>query len=161
MGHPCGLGVDSCCPWRGLGVFRRDHGPAWPSLPPGYRWPDLSDLLKQRPGLGVAFFSICHFEFPVCYFAGHVLIRALCLFLFCPERKGREFAGWGCVARSFDKGESPTISAGGREFAVTPELVELRKEQQKVSGRCAPARPSNFDHSSRCRRACKSLCTIP
>ena len=40
-------------------------------------------------------------------------------------------------ACSFDKGESATISAGGRDFAVTPELVELRKEQQKVSGRCA------------------------
>ena len=56
--------------------------------------------------------------------------------------KGNARCELSCAACSFDKGESPTISAGGRDFAVTPELVELRKEQQKVSGRCVAARPS-------------------
>jgi hypothetical protein len=41
------------------------------------------------------------------------------------------------MLRSLDAGEVAKISAGGREYELTPELVEIRKEEQKLAGRCA------------------------
>ena len=40
--------------------------------------------------------------------------------------------------RSFDEGKGQKINAGGREYTITPELVEIRKEMQKISGRWGP-----------------------
>ena len=38
---------------------------------------------------------------------------------------------------SFDEGKAATVSAGGRDFEVTPELLDIKLEEQKLSGRCA------------------------
>ena len=37
---------------------------------------------------------------------------------------------------SFDEGKAANVSAGGRDFEVTPELLDIKLEEQKLSGRC-------------------------
>ena len=39
------------------------------------------------------------------------------------------------LLRSFSKEGKHTISVGGREFEVTPEMLEIREETQKESGK--------------------------
>ena len=39
------------------------------------------------------------------------------------------------LLRSFSRQGKHTVSAGGREFKVTPEMLEIREETQKESGK--------------------------
>lgn len=39
---------------------------------------------------------------------------------------------------SFDEGKASTVSAGGRDFEVTPDLLDIKLEEQKLSGRFDP-----------------------
>lgn len=40
-----------------------------------------------------------------------------------------------CIKKSFDEGKAASVSAGGRDFEVTPALLDIKLEEQKLSGR--------------------------
>lgn len=39
---------------------------------------------------------------------------------------------------SFAEGKPATVSAGGRDFEVTPELLDIQEKEEKLNGRCRP-----------------------
>lgn len=47
------------------------------------------------------------------------------------ERKFKMFC-------SFGEGKPATVSAGGRDFEVTPDLLDIQEKEEKLNGRCTP-----------------------